>query len=135
MKKINISINMLEIQGGQLIERDGQEFFIMKIGGKKTRAKKHTNGKLYLDLDVVERKEVDPYGKTHFVVEPITKAEREAGLKLPIIGNGKEFGDGSEVKKRVIHQQSLPRPEREAEEGFGSNEEFQAGMNDDEIPF
>lgn len=122
MKKINISINMLELQGGQLIERDGQEFFIMKIGGKKTRAKKHTNGKLYLDLDVVERKEVDPYGKTHFVVEPVTKTERESGLKLPIIGSGKEFGDGAEVKKRVIHQQSPP-------------ESYQDDMDGNDIPF
>lgn len=44
----------------------------------------------YYDFVLIPRKEVGRFGDTHMVVQACTKAEREAGLKMPIIGDGKE---------------------------------------------
>lgn len=50
----------------------------------------------YLDLCVFESKAIGQYGDTHYVVQGVSKEVREAmkatGERMPIIGNGKEFG-------------------------------------------
>ena len=45
---------------------------------------------------------------THFVVEPTTKEERRGGLKLPIIGNGREYVNAVGQPQR--QQQQPPAP-------------------------
>jgi hypothetical protein len=91
MNKLNLSINLLGLQGASLItSKAGTECVVIDLG--KARAKKHTNGKVYLNLEAKENRDgVDRYGNTHFVAEPVTREERQGGLKLPIIGNGKVF--------------------------------------------
>ncbi len=48
----------------------------------------------YLDLCVFENREESKYGDTHYVVQGVTKevreAMKEAGDRMPIIGNGKD---------------------------------------------
>ncbi len=44
----------------------------------------------YYDFVLIPRKEVGRFGDTHMVVQACTKPERDAGLKMPIIGDGKE---------------------------------------------
>lgn len=56
----------------------------------KTNAKGHTPK--YLDLVLIPRKETGQYGDTHIVKQSISKAEREAKVELPIIGNATERG-------------------------------------------
>jgi len=91
MNKLNLSINLLGLQGASLItSKAGTECVVIDLN--KARAKKHANGKVYLNLEAVENKNgKDNYGNTHFVAEPVTREERQEGLKLPIIGNGKVF--------------------------------------------
>ena len=91
MSKLNISINLLGLQGASLItSKAGTECVVIDLN--KARAQKHRNGKVYLNLEAVEnRNGVDQYGNTHFVAEPVTKDERQGGVKMPIIGNGKVF--------------------------------------------
>lgn len=90
MTKLNISINLLALQGACKGTIKGEECIIIRL--PKARAKPHQNGKVYLNLEAVANKDgKDQYGNTHFIVEPTTKEEREDGLKLPIIGNGKTY--------------------------------------------
>lgn len=90
MNKLNLSINLLGLQGASILEKNGTEYVVINLD--KARAKKHANGKVYLNLEAKENRDgVDRYGNTHFVAEPVTRDERQEGLKLPIIGNGKVF--------------------------------------------
>lgn len=52
---------------------------------------KEAAGKKYIDLIIMDSKN-DKFGNDYMVVEDLTKAEREAGKKGNIIGNGKNLG-------------------------------------------
>jgi len=59
------------------------------IPGKKRREDGSTAK--YLELVVMEnRNGEDSYGNTHMVVQGVSKADREAGVRGAILGNGKE---------------------------------------------
>ena len=112
MKKLNISINLLQIQGAVRATVKGEDCIILRL--EKSRAKPHQNGKIYLNLEAVANKNgEDQYGNTHFIVEPTTKEERESGAaKLPIIGNGKEWsneGQQSHTTAPVRTTRNIPR--------------------------
>lgn len=55
---------------------------------------KEKNGKTpkYLDLVLIERKEVGKFGDTHLVKQSVSKAERESGVEMPIIGSATDRG-------------------------------------------
>jgi hypothetical protein len=53
---------------------------------EKARLFKGAKG-TYLDASLVMRDEPDQYGNIGFVTQQISKEEREAGTKAPIIGN------------------------------------------------
>lgn len=131
MNKLSLSINLLELQGACRATIKGRDCLVIKLD--EARAKPHANGKVYLNLDAIERRDgADDYGNTHFVCEPVTKDERLAGTKLPIIGNGKpfEFGDKKPTPSR--QQQRPPArqtPQQHAEESVNE------GMENDDIPF
>ena len=62
------------------------------------KIKKHANGSSYWNFSVLEKKEPDTYGNTHYVVEGQSKEEREAKLpKNYLKSSGKEyvFGGGA----------------------------------------
>ena len=60
------------------------------------------NGALYCNFVVFENDEPDKFGNTHIVRQGVSKEDRQAGVKMPIIGNGKDFGDRRE--KAPAHQ-------------------------------
>lgn len=58
----------------------------------KDKIKIHSNGCHYWNFSVLERKEPDQYGNTHYVVEQQSKDEREAKApKNYLKSSGKEF--------------------------------------------
>ena len=91
MSNLTASIDLLALQGASLVEKDGAKHLVINLS--KARAKAHANGKVYLNLELIEGKEPGKYGDTHFVKESTTKQEREEGVKLPIIGNAKPWGN------------------------------------------
>jgi hypothetical protein len=120
MNKLNLSINLLGLQGASLItSKAGTECLVIDLN--KARAKKHANGKVYLNLEAKENRDgVDRYGNTHFVAEPVTRDERQEGLKLPIIGNGKVFsfdkgakGHQDAPKRQETGKAAMPEDETE----------------------
>jgi hypothetical protein len=124
MNKLNISINLLALQGVCKATIKGEECLVIRLD--KSRAKVHQNGKIYLNLEAVANKDgKDQYGNTHFIVEPTSREEREGGLKLPIIGNGKVC----EPKG------SQPRQERQQTGNAARYEQEHESMDDSEIPF
>jgi len=109
MKKLNQSIDILALQGAVRATIKGEDCVVIRLA--KSRAKPHQNGKIYLNLEAIERKDgEDNFGNTHFVAEPSTKDERQNGVKLPIIGNGKEWSN----EGRQGHQQAPARTTRQA---------------------
>jgi hypothetical protein len=55
----------------------------------KARLFEGRNGAKYLDLVCVPTSN-SQYGDTHFITQSCSKEERQAGKKMPIIGNAKE---------------------------------------------
>ena len=90
MSNLTASIDLLALQGARLVEKDGAKHIVINLS--KARAKAHANGKVYLNLELIENREPGKYGDTHFVKESTTKQERDEGVKLPIIGNAKPWG-------------------------------------------
>lgn len=54
----------------------------------KDRLFRANSGAIYLDATLIPSKE-SRYGDSHFIVQSLTKEERQAGKKGPIIGNAK----------------------------------------------
>ena len=48
------------------------------------------NGKVYLNFNVGERREVSEWFHTHYIKNSLTKAQKEAGKESKYIGDGKE---------------------------------------------
>tara|TARA_R110000772_G_scaffold31949_3_gene78549 strand:- start:17 stop:310 length:294 start_codon:yes stop_codon:yes gene_type:complete len=65
----------------------------------KEKIKVNPNGSHYYSMTVMERKEPDNYGNTHYVVEAQTKDERAAKApKNYLKSSGKEFVFGGEAQ-------------------------------------
>ena len=57
----------------------------------RDKIKVGTDGMKYCNFIVVERKEPDAYGNTHYVAVGMTKEERQAGAEKIYCGSGKEY--------------------------------------------
>lgn len=56
----------------------------------QSKCKSHPNGAKYCELIVMESRE-RKFGNDYFVVQGLSKADRDAGLKGAILGNGKNL--------------------------------------------
>lgn len=91
MSNLTASIDLLALQGAKVVTKKNGKQAIL-IDWETARVKPHQNGKVYLNLELIENREPGKYGDTHFVKESTTKQERDEGVKLPIIGNAKPWG-------------------------------------------
>jgi hypothetical protein len=91
----------------------------------------------YLNIRAIpNRNGPDQYGNTHFVVQEVSKADYEAGVKGPIIGNLKIVEDEQQYRQPPPPKPALParatlRPQDLAFE----EKEIEAPMEEDDIPF
>ena len=74
-----------------------QKLISLSIDVSKIDAKRLYKGKKghYLSATLFLKEETDQYGNNGFIVESITKEEREAGNKGTILGNAKFMASGS----------------------------------------
>jgi hypothetical protein len=91
----------------------------------------------YLDLVVWPNKDgAGQYGDTHYVVQEINKAARDAGERGPIIGNAKvpEVETSAPAPRQ---QQTRQRPPVRENDNFGdtSSQGMNAGMAEEDVPF
>lgn len=87
----------------------------------KSRLYKGSKG-TYLDLVIYENESPDKYGNDYSVKQDCTKEDRDNGVKMPYIGNGKRIG------QKVAPQQTtrnIPRAQPQAQDI----------EDDSEIPF
>lgn len=61
----------------------------------------------YLDCALIPTPN-DKHGNSHMIVQDVSKEEREAGTKGPIIGNAKEFSGGNRQQPPQRRTQSQP---------------------------
>ena len=85
-----------------------QKLISLSIDVSKIDAKRLYKGKKgqYLSATLFLKEEVDQYGNNGFIVESITKEEREGGQKGTILGNAKFLVSGSAPKQD--DDESLP---------------------------
>jgi hypothetical protein len=85
-----------------------QKLISLNIDVSKIDAKRLYKGKKgqYLSATLFLKEDVDQYGNNGFIVESITKEEREKGLKGTIIGNAKFMASGGPQKQE--EDNSLP---------------------------
>lgn len=82
----------------------------------KSRIKNHENGSKYLNLTLIDTPN-SQYGDHFMVVQSSSKEEREQGIKLPPLGNGKDWDrERDQAPQQQAQQQAPP-------------------INDDDIPF
>jgi hypothetical protein len=125
---INASFDLLKLQGAKKITgKDGKEYVAICIPESRIKKFNRKDGSesLFLELDIkANRDGEDKFGKTHFVAEASTKEERANKVRLPIIGNAKEFVFGGSG--------GVPRQERRQQAQTSSDN---TDLEGDEIPF
>ena len=84
----------------------------------------------YANITLIETSN-DQYGNTHAAVQSSTKEERDAGLKLPFIGNAKDFKILAAQKEGVGYN-SIPGNNVETET---TNSAVNSAVAQDDIPF
>lgn len=113
---INVSFDLLKLQGAKKITaKDGKPYIAICIPESRIKVFNRKDGSesLFLELDIKSNRDgEDKFGKTHFVAEATTKEERANKVKMPIIGNGKEFvfgGSSGSQRQQVAsaHQQAF----------------------------
>lgn len=86
-----------------------------------------------LDLILFENRKESPYGDTHFVVQGVTKEQREKGVKGPILGNA-TLDDGQ--PKQGGYQRDRPLPQRPSKAPPRPPQEAEFNpLDEDEPPF
>jgi hypothetical protein len=87
-----------------------QKLISLNIDVSKIDAKRLYKGKKgqYLSATLFLKEEVDQYGNNGFIVESITKEEREKGLKGTIIGNAKFMASGGSKPSQSMDFEDAP---------------------------
>ena len=95
---------------------------------RSTKPAKDGHLPLYADIILFDNRDgTDQYGNEGFVSQSVTKEERAAGVKLPILGNWKHIGQRPTQTQEKPYQEA-PRPQSQSP---------LAGMQhaEDDIPF
>lgn len=82
---------------------------VMKI--EKARLFAGKKGEKYLDLILIPSPQ-NQWGNSHMVLQGVTKEEREAGKKGPILGNAKTIGGGGSRPTQAPVNKPAPKPEQ-----------------------
>ena len=80
----------------------------------KSRLYKGAKG-TYLDLVVYENEQPDNYGNDYSVKQDCTKEDRDAGVKMPYIGNGKRIGQKAAPQQAPQQTRNIPRAQPAAQ--------------------
>jgi hypothetical protein len=67
---------------------------------------------MYLDFAIVELRVPDKFGNTHMVVESVSRADREAGVRGRILGSFKQFGGQPSQPTRPANPWAPQQPQR-----------------------
>lgn len=65
------------------------------------------NGAKYLDMLLIPSPD-NKYGNSHMAVQSVSKEEREAGKRGPILGNAKPIGGQARPAKHTTRRDDIP---------------------------
>lgn len=99
----------------------------------KSRLFKGSKG-TYLDLVVYENDKPDEYGNDYSVKQDCSKDDRDNGVKMPYIGNGKNIGQKKQAAATRPASQQRPPARPAPSEDFGEGP-ITDGLDGDDIPF
>jgi hypothetical protein len=91
----------------------------------KTRFFKGAKG-TYADLVIYENDTPDEYGNDFSVKQDCSKEDRDNGVKMPYIGNGKRIGQKKQEAPPARTTRNIPRAQPQVQED---------GTEGDDIPF
>ena len=75
---------------------------------EKARLVAHSNGKSYLNMTVfIDPNNAGPFGDHGMITQDVSKAEKDAGTKGPILGNAKVFWQEQQAPQQA--QQAPPQ--------------------------
>lgn len=66
----------------------------------------------YLDVCLIEKREIDQWGNDYMAVQDVSKEEREKGIKGAILGNGKTIGQSRAARPASPAADDLTSPAR-----------------------
>ena len=140
MGKLSLSIDLCQLQGAQIVtSKSGTQCLVLNLNESRAKLYNKKDGTLavYLRLEAVGSDKLRNED-THVVVEPTTKEEREGGLKLPIIGNGREYVNavGQPQRQQQQPRQQQRQPSRYQPPAPPAEHEGQwVGEDNEDIPF
>ena len=96
MSLINVSIDLMKLPTAKVVEKNGKSYLLVEVSAEqnaKNKLYKREGGEdsVYSNFTVAKKREVDEWGKTHYVQLSQTKEERESGADRVYCGQGKEF--------------------------------------------
>lgn len=89
----------------------------------QSKCKTHENGAKYCDIILLESRE-KKFGNDYMVVQGLSKADRDAGLKGAILGNGKILQPAGQPRKSITTAPNTPARNADTEP-----------LEDDSVPF
>lgn len=139
MGKLSLSIDLCQLQGAQIVtSKSGTQCLVLNLNESRAKLYNKKDGTLavYLRLEAVGSDKLRNED-THFVVEPTTKEEREGGLKLPIIGNGREYVNsaGQPQRQQSPRQQQRQPSHYQPPQPPPEHEGQWVGEDNEDIPF
>jgi hypothetical protein len=82
----------------------------------KSRLYKGAKG-TYLEVIVYENEKPDAYGYDYAIKQTCTKEEREAGVKMPYIGNGNHIGQKAAPQQQTTRNIPRAQPAQVEDDG------------------
>lgn len=114
-KTLSGSIALTKMQSAIITTKKGNKAILMPIDDNYFTEK---DGAVYLNVNVIVRDEQDAYGQNGFISQKLDSAKyKELGkekaneIKLPILGNIKDFGAGENDSAGVTHVATPINPE------------------------
>lgn len=131
--KLSAYIDLAKLQGAHRLRlkgKDGrlQDCIVINLEQARAKVSERDAARVNLSLSLVPNRDGrDDFGQTHWICEPTTKDERERnpGLKLPILGNAREFEDGPPT----------PRTAAQPAPGTAASGVPTPWLEEDDIPF
>lgn len=122
MSNYNLTVCLTDLEGAQVQANNMGEQFVLIPINRADLFQSQTNGKVYLNLTMWERKNgPDQYGKTHGVKQSFSQERRQQmgqNANTPFIGHGKPMqpknpqsqqGYQANPQSQPVYQQTAPQ--------------------------
>lgn len=111
------SIALTKLQSAIITTKEGAKCILIPINANYLTEK---DGAVYMNCNVVVREEVDRYGQNGFIAQKLDSEtykslgkEKANEIKLPILGNIKDFGTGGNDAAGTTHIAEPINPEED----------------------